>query len=63
MPIGLDIFQGVKYDEQGNLYLHLQFAGDTILFSKNSTKSVKDVKQVLQCFELLSDLKVNFSKS
>lgn len=57
------IFEGVDYDRNGNSISHLQFADDTLLFIKNDLKSVTGVKQVLQCFELLSGLKINYAKS
>ena len=40
----------------------LQFADDTLIFCKANYKSVFSVKVILNCFELASGLKVNFSK-
>lgn len=42
---------------------HLQFADDVILFIQNDTESIKGVKRVLQCFEFLSGLHIDFEKS
>lgn len=59
----LQIFSGISINNSGFQVSHLQFADDSILFIKNDLKSVMGVKQVLQCFELLSGLKINFHKS
>lgn len=59
----LRIFSGIIINKSGFQVSHRQFAGDTILFIKNDLKSVMGVKQVLQCFEMLSGLKINFQKS
>lgn len=42
---------------------HIQYADDVILFIDNEETSIKGIKQVLQCFELLSGLHINFNKS
>jgi len=41
----------------------LQYADDTIFFCKANIESVFNIKVALNCFELSSDLKANFSKS
>ena len=41
----------------------LQYADDTLFFSKASIQSVLNLKAILKCFELASGLKVNYSKS
>ena len=41
----------------------LHFADDTIFFCKDNTHNVMVIKSMLCCFELVSGLKVNFSKS
>ena len=41
----------------------LQYADDTSFFSKANIKSVYHIKVILNCFELISDLKVNFLNS
>lgn len=58
-----NIFEGVRYNSHKNVIIHLQFADDTILFIKNDLHPVTGIKRVLQCFELLSGLKINFFKS
>jgi len=41
----------------------LQYADDTLFFCEANTKSVLNIKAILQCFELSSGLRVNFAKS
>jgi len=41
----------------------LQYADDTLFFCKASIQSVLNLKAILKCFELVSGLKVNYSKS
>jgi len=41
----------------------LQYAYDTLFFCEANTKSVFNIKAILQCFEFSSGLRVNFLKS
>jgi len=41
----------------------LQFTNDILFFCEANIKSVFTIKVMLNCFELASGLKVNFSKS
>jgi len=41
----------------------LQYEDDTLFFCEENTKSVFNIKAILQCFELSSGLRVNFAKS
>ena len=41
----------------------LQYVDDTLFFCEANTKSVFNIKAILQCFELSSGLRVNFMKS
>jgi hypothetical protein len=41
----------------------LQFADDTIFMGEGSWKNIWTVKAILRSFELVSGLKINFSKS
>lgn len=60
----LNIFTGITINaSNGQNISHLQFADDTILFINNDLKSVMGIRRVLQCFEILSGLKINFKKS
>lgn len=59
----LNLFNGIKLSSSSTELTHSQYADDTILFIKKYTCSVSKVKEVLQCFQLLSGLKINFQKS
>lgn len=54
------IFAGVNLVNCQQPISHLQFADDVILFIRNDLSSIKGVKQVLQCFQLMSGLSINF---
>jgi len=41
----------------------LQYADDTLFFCKERAQSVFVIKVILNCFELVSDLKFSFQKS
>jgi len=41
----------------------LQYADDTLFFCEANTKSIFNIKAILQCFKLSSGLRVNFVKS
>lgn len=59
----LGSFEVLLFGKEGRIVSHLQFADDTIVLLNGSLKSVSGVKRVLQCFQLLSSLKINFQKS
>ncbi|XP_020970158.1 uncharacterized protein LOC110268381 [Arachis ipaensis] len=42
---------------------HLQFADDTILFCPSEEEMIRNYKQLLRCFEMMSGLSINFDKS
>jgi len=41
----------------------LQYSNDTLFFCHANSKSIFNIKAMLNCFELASDLKVNFLKN
>jgi len=41
----------------------LQYADDTIFFGEATMENVREIKAILRVFELVSGLKINFSKS
>lgn len=57
------IFRGITIKGTTSYISHLQFADDVILFINDDDYSVMGIKRILQCFQLLSGMKVNFSKS
>lgn len=57
------IFKGIKLSKNADYITHLQFADDTVVFLDGTLESAKGVKQVLQCFQLVSGLKINYGKS
>lgn len=57
------IFTGIKFSGCDKELTHLQYADDVIIFIDNEKSSIKGIKEVLQCFELLSGLHINFNKS
>lgn len=57
------MFKGVIINENSEQLTYLQFADDILLFIEGSIDSIKAVKKVLQCFQLLTGLKINFNKS
>nr|GFA93753.1 putative RNA-directed DNA polymerase, eukaryota, reverse transcriptase zinc-binding domain protein [Tanacetum cinerariifolium] len=42
---------------------HLQFADDALIMGKWSLENAKNIRRILRCFHMSSELKVNFSKS
>lgn len=61
--VNKDILSGISIANLSSSVSHLQFTDDTILFIRKDLKSVQGIKRVLQCFELISGLKINFHKS
>ncbi|KAK1362064.1 hypothetical protein POM88_046538 [Heracleum sosnowskyi] len=57
------MFSGIKLSDNVKEITHLQFADDTLVFIKDDLESLKDVKRILTCFQFLSGLEINFSKS
>lgn len=57
------LIRGVQVGRNGMIISHLQFADDTILFSNNDRNEILNIKRILRYFQLLSGLKINFSKS
>lgn len=57
------LIKGVEISPRINNFTHLQFADDTIIFLSADTNNFINIKRILQCFQLISGLKINFSKS
>lgn len=60
---GRNIIRGTTVGREGVCISHLQFADDTILFYNNDPEEMANIKRILRCFQLMSGLKINFSKS
>lgn len=56
------IFKGISCPG-GSMISHLKFADDTLLFIDSDPNSMRGLKRVLSCFELISGLKINYDKS
>ncbi|XP_063941514.1 uncharacterized protein LOC135149664 [Daucus carota subsp. sativus] len=57
------IFKGFSFGEDSKEITHLQYADDTIVFLDGTVDSARGVKKVLQCFQVLTGLKINYCKS
>lgn len=57
------LIRGVQVGRNGMIISHLQFADDAILFCNNDRNEILNIKRILRYFQLLSGLKINFSKS
>ncbi|XP_026459289.1 uncharacterized protein LOC113359946 [Papaver somniferum] len=49
--------------DKGMLISHLQFADDTLIFLDADSEQIKNLRLILISYELLTSLKINFSKS
>ncbi|XP_058203083.1 uncharacterized protein LOC131317560 [Rhododendron vialii] len=58
-----NIIKGTKLGSNGVNISHLQLEDDTILFCNNDPEEMANIKRILRCFQLMSGLKINFSKS
>lgn len=57
------VISQVRMGENGPVISHLQFVDDTIIFCKNDREEVQPIMEILCTFQLISGLKINFSKS
>lgn len=60
---GLNYIKGTRIGRNGVVVCHFQFADDTLLFCNNDKEEIVNIKRILRCFQILSGLKINFSKS
>ena len=54
---------GFEMGRSGEVITHLQFADDTVLFSSSRRDEILALRRILRCFQLVSGLKINISKS
>ena len=59
----LNILKGVTLPRCSSQITHLQFADDVVMFLDAQENSILGAKRVLQCFQVISGLKINFTKS
>jgi len=57
------MLKGVKVGRNKIESCLLQLANDTLVMCEDSYANVCTIKAILRCFELISDLKINFHKS
>ncbi|GKV03045.1 hypothetical protein SLEP1_g15411 [Rubroshorea leprosula] len=57
------MLQGAKVGRRGLAVSLLQFADDTVILGEASKENILTVKAILRWFELMSGLRINFSKS
>ncbi|XP_057426239.1 uncharacterized protein LOC130719643 [Lotus japonicus] len=62
--VNLNLFSGYRFgNSEGEMVSILQYADDTLFIGEATRRNVFTVNSILRCFELSSDLKVNFNKS
>ncbi|KAG6404611.1 hypothetical protein SASPL_136862 [Salvia splendens] len=59
----LGVLKGIKVGADQITITHLQFPDDTIIFCPADAKIIDNYKKVLQCYALMSGLKINYKKS
>ncbi|KAJ0585981.1 putative RNA-directed DNA polymerase [Helianthus annuus] len=57
------IFSGVKLPGENLMITHLLYADDSIFVGEWEENNMKNLKRILRCFNLISGLKINPSKS
>ncbi|GKE46788.1 reverse transcriptase domain, reverse transcriptase zinc-binding domain protein, partial [Tanacetum coccineum] len=57
------VFKGIKIGRKNVVVSHLQYADDTIFFGKWNKENAKALMCILNCFEQVSGLRVNYNKS
>lgn len=59
----MGMFEGFFPGHGDLLVSHLQFADNTIIFCDNSQSQIRMLRCVLRCFEVVSNLHLNLTKS
>ncbi|KAJ9539578.1 hypothetical protein OSB04_026084 [Centaurea solstitialis] len=57
------LYHGIKVGNEEVIISHLQFADDAIFFGEWSLVNLKNLLKILECFRLLSGMKINMRKS
>lgn len=55
-------FQGLEVGYQEIKICHLQFADDILVFCTARSQYIVNLRRILECFQVLSGLRINFSK-
>ncbi|WRX28903.1 Reverse transcriptase domain - like 10 [Theobroma cacao] len=61
--ISVGLCKGIEMGHRGLILSHLQFADDTTIMCKPEWESIKNVKRILRCFQLITGLRINFQRS
>ena len=61
--VNAKLFEGFQPSYANLEISHLQFADNTLLFCNTTEEKLHNVKDILLCFEVVSDLRVSFFKS
>lgn len=59
----MGLIKGFEAHSGGEMVTHLQFADDMILFTSTNWDEIVTLKRILRCFQMVSGLKINLSKS
>ena len=62
-PVNKGIISTLKVGNKKVDLSHLQFADDTIIFCPQSEDTVRNYRRILQCFQIMYALSINFDKS
>ena len=57
------LIEGVKVGRHQINLSHLQFADDTLLFSVAKKEELINIRRILDCFNIMLGLRINFDKS
>ncbi|KAJ9553481.1 hypothetical protein OSB04_017526 [Centaurea solstitialis] len=57
------LFEGIKVGNQNLPVSHLQYADDVVFLGQWRTSNLKNLLKILECFQRMSGLKINVSKS
>ncbi|GKU90755.1 hypothetical protein SLEP1_g4707 [Rubroshorea leprosula] len=57
------MLHGIEIGKKGLSVSMLQFADDTVIMGRADAENIRTVKDILKWFELMSGLRINFSKS
>lgn len=59
----LQIIEGLQIGRDGTNLSHLQFVDGTIIFCPPKSQMIVNLRRLLDCYQLISGLKINYAKS